>query len=201
MAGRTGQAGSAAVPAALPASEGAPDLKASFAPVCDEHTRVLILGSLPGERSLAAVQYYAHPQNQFWHLLGEVVGEDLRALPYERRLRGILARGIGLWDVVGRARRQGSLDSAIRGIEGNDLAGLVRSLPALRCVAFNGATAGRLGRRALEGVCPAAARLDLPSSSAAHATLSFAQKLVRWRELASACGDGMTTNESRGRSV
>src|SRR5690606_19780409 len=119
--------------------------KASFAPVVAPATRVLILGSLPGERSLAAGRYYAHPRNRFWHLVGRVIGIDLELLAYEARLAALLAAGIGLWDTVATARRDGSLDAAIRDAEATPLAGIVATLPALRAVAFNGATAARIG--------------------------------------------------------
>ncbi len=91
-----------------------PDTKCSFAPVVNPHTRLLLLGSLPGEKSLQQQQYYAHPQNRFWHLLSEVVVEDLVALNYASRLATLQGHGVGLWDVVAKARRQGSLDSNIR---------------------------------------------------------------------------------------
>ena len=86
---------------------------------------LLILGSLPGEASLRAQRYYAHPQNQFWRLLGSAIGEDLAAMTYDDRLARLAARGIALWDVVGEARRLGSLDGAIRGATPNRLADFV----------------------------------------------------------------------------
>ena len=158
-------------------------LKTSFAPVVDRGTRLLILGSLPGERSLAAGEYYAHPQNQFWRLLGAVLGVELTSLDYGARLACLRAHGIGLWDVIGRAQREGSLDSALRGIEDNDLARLLAGLPALRGIAFNGGTAARIGRRALAGVWSGSDPISLPSSSAAHASLSFERKLDQWQAL------------------
>lgn len=139
-----------------------------FAPVVDADTCLLILGSLPGDASLKAAQYYAHPRNGFWPLIGGVLGEGLAARPYEQRLERLKARGVGLWDVIASAERSGSLDAAIRSPEAADLRGLVESLPNLRAVAFNGGLAARLGRRILsdlEGV----ALVDLPSSSPAHA--------------------------------
>ena len=147
----------------------------------DANTRVLILGSLPGEASLAAQRYYAHPQNGFWRLMGSVVGEDLPAMDYDRRLEVMLACGVGLWDVIQEATRTGSLDAAIRDHSSNDLSSLVGSLPALRAVAFNGATSARIGARLLNGT----AGLDLialPSSSPAY-TLSFAAKAQAWAAL------------------
>ncbi len=88
--------------------------KRAFPPVTNANTRLLILGSLPGERSLAAGRYYAHQQNAFWHLTGTVLDEDLAAMPYESRLERLLARGVGLWDIIETAQRPGSLDSAIK---------------------------------------------------------------------------------------
>ncbi len=148
-------------------------------------TRVLVLGSLPGEASLAAGQYYAHPRNGFWRLVGGVIGADLPALPYEERLAALRAAGIGLWDVVGSARRRGSLDQAIRDPEFADLAGLIATLPELRAVAFNGATAARHGRALLAGFRPEGGGPDLialPSSSPAH-TIAFAEKARAWGAL------------------
>ncbi|MCG9096772.1 DNA-deoxyinosine glycosylase [Laribacter hongkongensis] len=156
-------------------------MKRCFAPVVDAGVRVLILGSLPGEASLAASQYYAHPQNQFWRLLGSVLDwPELAGLAYEDRLAGLLARGVGLWDVVAQAHRRGSLDAAIRDAVGNDLPGLVAELPALRAVGFNGQTAWK-ARRPLEGM--PLQLLALPSSSPAY-TRPFADKLAAWRQLA-----------------
>ena len=155
--------------------------KSSFAPVTAPDTRVLILGSLPGERSLAEGRYYAHPQNQFWRLVGGVIGRELEALDYGARLDALLAAGIGLWDTVASANRQGSLDAAIREAEHNPLADLAATLPELRAVAFNGATSARTGRALLAG--SACALLPLPSSSPAYAAMPFAEKLRLWRAI------------------
>ena len=144
-------------------------------------TRVLILGSLPGEASLAAARYYAHPQNQFWRLIGGVIGQDLGALSYEVRLAALLGAHLGLWDSVASAQREGSLDSALREMEHNALGDLVASLPGLRAIGFNGATAAKLGRRSLGET--ALALIDLPSSSPAHAAMTFAEKAQRWKFL------------------
>lgn len=156
--------------------------KASFAPVADEHTRVLILGSLPGEASLAAARYYANPRNQFWRLVGAVIDNDLAAQHYDQRLATLLTHGIGLWDSIGSATRRGSLDTAIRNVRANPLATLVASLPALRCVAFNGAKSADVGAPQLAGAGDFAL-LRLPSSSPAHAALTFEAKLAHWTNL------------------
>ncbi len=153
-----------------------------FAPVCDADVRLLVLGSLPGQRSLAMQQYYAHPQNQFWRLMSEVSGASLATLPYEERLAGLLACGIGLWDVINEATRPGSLDTRITGALPNDLASLLAHLPKLRAIAFNGKTASRIGRSQFVGAGEGAHDLtliDLPSSSPAY-TLSYAEKSRSW---------------------
>lgn len=156
-------------------------VKRSMAPVGSGDARLLILGSLPGEASLRAQRYYAHPQNQFWRLLGAAIGEPLADRDYEQRLERLAERRIALWDVVGEARRQGSLDAAIRGATPNRLADYVATHPRLRAIAFNGQTAARLGRLALAHVA-GPTLIDLPSSSPAY-TLPLAWKLERWAEL------------------
>lgn len=154
--------------------------KSCFPPVVDERTRVLILGSLPGEASLAAGEYYAHPRNRFWELAGGALGVDLRGLAYAERLAALLAHRVGLWDVVAEARREGSLDSAIRDETPNDLAALADSLPALRAIAFNGGKARATGRAQLGKAHRPLRLIDLPSSSPAYAAMPFAEKARRW---------------------
>jgi hypoxanthine-DNA glycosylase len=147
---------------------------------------VLILGTLPGEASLAAARYYAHPQNQFWRLVGAVIDRgELASLDYEARVAGLREAGIGLWDTIASAVRSGSLDAAIREAEHAPLADLVITLPALRAVGFNGATSARIGRKLL---ADQAARqgihlVDLPSSSPAYAAMPLAAKRTGWLQL------------------
>lgn len=157
-------------------------LKRCFPPVVDGDTRVLILGSLPGEVSLAQGQYYANRQNQFWRLVGDVIGKDLVGMEYAARLQTLLDHNIGLWDVVAEARREGSLDSNIRDHAGNDLIGLIASLPNLAVIAFNGGTAERIGMKALARHGDQHRIVRLPSSSPAH-TLHYLEKLRFWRKL------------------
>lgn len=157
--------------------------KQCFPPVVDARTRVLILGSLPGEASLAQQQYYAHKQNRFWHLVGDVIGQDLVAMSYPARLAALLEHRIGLWDVVAEAQRAGSLDSRIRNHASNDLAALVETLPGLAAIAFNGGTAERIGLRALGEKAARYRLVRLPSSSPAYAAIPYAGKLAVWREL------------------
>ncbi len=155
--------------------------KQGMPPVGAANASLLLLGSLPGDASLAAQAYYAHPTNQFWRLLGGAIGEELAALPYPGRLDRLAARGIALWDVVADATRPGSLDGAIRSARANPLAAFVASHSNLRAVAFNGRTAATLGRRALTEV-DGLALVDLPSSSAAF-TQPLPQKMIAWGAL------------------
>jgi len=154
--------------------------KRGFPPVVDARTRVLVLGSLPGEASLAVAQYYGNPRNAFWRLMEGVIDAPLVPLAYEDRLATLLAHGVGLWDVIQQAERPGSLDAAIRNPAANDLVALIETLPALRLVAFNGGTAAKLGARL---VGDRIATIALPSSSPAHASRSFADKAEAWSAL------------------
>ncbi|RIV86412.1 DNA-deoxyinosine glycosylase [Aurantiacibacter xanthus] len=156
--------------------------KSGFGAVVDDDTRLVILGSLPGERSLAERRYYAHPGNGFWHLVGAVISCDLVSRDYAARLDTLRAHRIGLWDVVASAERSGSLDTAIRAHEANPLADFAASLPNLRALAFNGAKAAAIGRRQLAGQA-APDLIDLPSSSAAYAAMPLAEKASRWMSL------------------
>lgn len=158
-------------------------VKAGLPPIATADTRLFVLGSLPGDASLAAGRYYAHPTNQFWRLLGRAIGEELQSLAYDDRLERLAARGIGLWDVIASATRSGSLDQAIREAEHNRIAHLLHDFPNLAAIAFNGSSASSIGRR-LVGAPPAWLTLvDLPSSSAAN-TRSFAEKAKSWSRLA-----------------
>ena len=143
---------------------------------------MLILGSLPGEASLSARRYYAHPQNLFWHLVGHAIGRDLSGLEYEDRLAALKGAGIALWDTVASATRQGSLDAAIREAEHAPLADLVARLPGLRAVAFNGRKSAAIGRPQLAHTD--LALIDLPSSSPAYAAMPLAEKERLWAQLA-----------------
>jgi hypoxanthine-DNA glycosylase len=155
-------------------------LKRAMPPAGSDDAVLLILGSLPGDASLQAQRYYAHPQNQFWGLLGGAIGEELRALDYPGRLARLAVRGIALWDVVGEARRRGSLDAAMRDVRANPLTAFIATHPRLRAVAFNGGTAARIGRRALSDTT--LRLIDLPSSSPAF-TRPFAEKAASWAAL------------------
>lgn len=154
-------------------------------PVIARGTRLVVLGSFPGVASLAAAQYYAHPRNQFWPLVGTLLAEALATMPYAQRLERLRARGLGLWDVYARCRREGSLDSAIEDAELNDLASLRRRAPGLVAVAHNGGESARQRRHTQALGLPV---WRLPSSSPANASWSFERKLAAWREAFEAAG-------------
>ena len=153
-----------------------------FAPVTRADTRILVLGSLPGIKSLEAGQYYAHPRNLFWRLIGDVIAQNLVPLPYETRLQALLGARVGLWDTVAAATRKGSLDADIRLHEASDVARLAGTLPDLRAIAFNGAASARIGRKQLSDIAKIEL-IDLPSSSPAYASLPFAAKREAWLRL------------------
>ena len=159
-----------------------------FPPVEPRRARVLILGTLPSAESIRQGQYYAHPRNAFWPIMGALFGAG-REWPYDRRLRRLAARGVMLWDVLRAAQRPGSLDSAIhpRCLVANDIPALLARHPELERIVFNGAPAEALLRRHVAKKCGerlAAMELRrLPSTSPAHAARSFTQKLAAWRRM------------------
>lgn len=157
-------------------------VKSGLAVIARPDARLFVLGSLPGDASLAAQRYYAHPTNQFWRLLGAAIDEDLQSLDYDLRLQRLAERRIGLWDVIASASRPGSLDQSIRDAQHNQIAYLLRDFADLKAIAFNGTTASAIGRK-LIGVPPAGLTLiDLPSSSAAN-TRPVDAKAAVWRSL------------------
>lgn len=159
----------------------------SFPPIANARARILILGSMPGAASLAAGEYYAHPQNLFWRILGEVTGAA-PAAPYAARARALKACGVALWDVLDSCAREGSLDSAIDDatIRANDFAAFYREHPRIRQVFFNGAKAEACYRKEvlpLLGDAPASPKCRrLPSSSPANASMPRAHRQRVWTQ-------------------
>jgi len=157
----------------------------SFDPVIGGSPQALILGSMPGKRSLEMQQYYAHPQNAFWRILGELLSFPT-ALSYPQRLACLTERGIALWDVLHSCERAGSLDAAIQMEAPNDLPGLLEAHPGIRLVCCNGGKSWEaFHRHILPRLCEkrlAALELRrLPSTSPANARLTYAQKLLAWQ--------------------
>jgi TDG/mug DNA glycosylase family protein len=157
-------------------------VKLGLPPVARSDARLFILGSLPGDASLAARRYYAHPTNQFWRLLGGAIDEELQPLSYDERLERLAQRRVGLWDVIASASRRGSLDQAIREAEHNRIEHLLHAFPDLRAIAFNGSTAAGAGRKLIGAPRSGVTLIDLPSSSAAN-THPFDQKAEAWAVL------------------
>ena len=158
-------------------------VKYGLPPVARADARLFILGSLPGDASLAAGRYYAHPTNQFWRLIGTAIGEELQPLSYEERLVRLTCRRVGLWDVIASASRSGSLDQAIREVEHNRIEHLLKDFLDLRAIAFNGSTAASIGRKLIGKGHPNFTLVDLPSSSAAN-TQAIHKKEAAWADLA-----------------
>lgn len=159
---------------------------AGFPAVANGRAEVLILGTLPGRMSLQAVEYYANPRNGFWSIMGRLLDSNID-VPYAQRKRMLTRNRIALWDVLAAARRPGSLDSSIvaSSLEPNDFRRFFRSHPRVRLVCFNGKKAADLYRRVVLpslGTEAALTRYEsLPSTSPAHAAMSFGRKLARWR--------------------
>ena len=154
----------------------------SFDPVSKGDARVLILGSMPGKVSLKQNQYYAHPSNAFWKIIGDLLGAD-PSLPYEERLDLLKSNGIALWDVLARCERETSLDSHIKAEVANDFESFFSRHPLITRVYFNGSKAEECFRRFVQGqqVLPPLRLQRLPSTSPAHAGMSYAEKLKAWR--------------------
>jgi double-stranded uracil-DNA glycosylase len=159
----------------------------SFPPVVSQNSKVIILGSMPGEVSLKAQQYYAYPRNAFWHVMGELFGAGF-SLPYQERLGVLDKAGIALWDSLRACTRPGSLDSSIRDEEANDFASLFASYPKITHVFFNGAKSEAAFRRHVLPTLddPKHVFTRLPSTSPAHAGMSFDKKVERWRAVTKA---------------
>lgn len=165
----------------------------SFAPVALPTARALILGSMPGTASLSAAQYYAHPRNAFWRIMGEITGATPE-LPYAQRLAQLQAHGIALWDVLQSCHRPGSLDADIApaSMIPNDFAGFLAAHPQITRLCFNGTTAAQCFRRQVlpgldAAVCARLSLHPLPSTSPAHAGMRYEDKLARWREALADC--------------
>ena len=154
-------------------------------PLADSGARVLLLGSMPGAVSLHQQQYYAHPRNLFWPIMANLAGFNAD-LPYPEKTQALINSGVALWDVIGSCQRSGSLDSAIRDEQVNDFAGFFRCHSELAAIGFNGAKAWQSFKRyvlPLQIVPQHISLITLPSTSPAHAAMSFDDKLAQWQQL------------------
>ena len=155
----------------------------SFPPVCSTDAKLLILGSMPGKMSLEKHQYYGHPQNAFWKIMGELAGADSKS--YQERLAALQASGIALWDVLASCKRASSLDSHIREEAANDFGTFFAQHPHITHVFFNGSKAEQSFRKFVRGKqqLPPLTYHRLPSTSPAHAGMRYADKLRAWRAI------------------
>lgn len=158
-----------------------PQLKTSFPPIAAEETSILILGSLPGDKSLEVQEYYAHPRNRFWRLMAEFGGSDYPH-NYQAKLELLLQNKIGLWDVVQSAKRVGSMDVNIFDEIPNDLEGFIENHPNLKIICFNGSKSEKLFYKYFK---PKASLkyLALPSTSPANASYTFERLCEKWKEI------------------
>ena len=158
----------------------------SFPPIIGPNARILILGSIPGAASLAANEYYAHPRNLFWRIIADLLNTGLLS-DYSSKTQALINARIALWDVMKSCYRPGSLDVAInkQSIVANDFNALFKSHPQIQQVFFNGATAEQSFRRlVLPGLnCQPLSLQRLPSTSPAHAAMTYPQKLKHWRAI------------------
>jgi len=159
----------------------------SFEPIVGRRPRILILGSMPGVASLEAVQYYAHPRNAFWPIMGELFAVNHQA-NYESRICELEKLPLILWDTLQACRRPGSLDSNIdiSSAQANDFQSLLQRFSKIRAIAFNGATSEKYFRKLVVPTLPEISGIELlrmPSTSPANAGMSFEQKLSAWRRL------------------
>lgn len=156
----------------------------SFPPIEKADARILILGSMPGAASLRAGQYYAHPRNHFWRIMGELLAID-PASPYEQRVHALQAARIALWDVLYSCMRKGSLDSDIEhsSLALNDFSTFFREHTEITHVFFNGAKAEECYRKNMRRSTAGTTieYLRLPSTSPANAAIIYERKLETWR--------------------
>ncbi|MDP9128179.1 MAG: DNA-deoxyinosine glycosylase [Pseudomonadota bacterium] len=152
----------------------------AFPPIVAPEPHTLILGTMPGAKSLEANQYYAHPQNQFWKFMGHIYGAH-QALPYEQRLTILMQQGLAVWDVLQACVRPGSMDANIENEVVNDFAAFYRAYPTITLVVFDSLTAERLYKKSvLPGLRNSLRYARVPSPSPAHARLSYDAKLAIW---------------------
>ncbi len=159
-----------------------PNRISSFAPIVAEDSKILILGSVPGAKSLEMKEYYAHPQNQFWKIIFHLFNENLSS-DYVEKLELLKRKNIALWDVIDTCERKGSLDSEIRNEEANDIQQLLQNYPSIKAIFCNGQKSFKnlLKITGKESEIPV---FVLPSTSPLH-TISFEKKLREWEILKS----------------
>ena len=153
----------------------------SFPPIIDKESKILILGSIPGVKSLEMQQYYAHPQNKFWKIIFEILNEEFTT-DYVERIKILEKHQIALWDVIDTCERKGSLDSEIRNEEANKIGELLQNFPNIKAIFCNGQKSYKNLQKILQNDFHLPI-IALPSTSPAHASLKYEEKLVSWLEI------------------
>lgn len=160
----------------------------SFKPQITKASRILILGSMPGVKSLEALEYYAHPYNRFWKVMGHFCGADLYGETYDTRIKTLLKCGFALWDVIGFCKREGSLDSAITDEVPNDILGLLEEYPNIETICLNGGKAYSAFKKHFPELLKSRKYkiYDLPSTSPANARFRLEGLIREWGKITNA---------------
>ena len=153
----------------------------SFPPIADKNSKILILGSIPGAKSLEMKQYYAHPQNKFWKIIFEILEEEFTT-DYAARISMLKKHNIALWDVIDSCERKGSLDADIRNEEANQISKLLEEYPNIQAIFCNGQKSFKNLQKLL-GKDFRVPVIALPSTSPAHASLKYEEKVLSWRKI------------------
>lgn len=154
---------------------------ASFPPIIDENSKILILGSIPGIKSLEMQQYYAHPQNKFWKILFEILGEEFTT-DYHEKIKFLHQNHIALWDVIDTCERKSSLDSDIKNEEANKISELLEKHPNVKAIFCN----GQKSFKNLQQILGKNFHLPIfvmPSTSPANAGVPYPEKLAQWSKI------------------
>lgn len=153
----------------------------SFKPSIDANSKVLILGSMPGVKSLKEQQYYAHPQNRFWKVLGRICNVDnLQELDYSQKLTILLQNGIALWDTIKSCKREGSLDSDIQNEIPNDIKILLKKYPNIETICLNGNKSYSAFKKYFPDLLQKYNCYKMPSTSPANARYSLDRLVQEW---------------------
>lgn len=173
----------ASLPYVLPRNSIMTKLLWAFPPILPDKPHTLILGTMPGKKSLEAQQYYAHPQNQFWRFMGDIFGA-YPTLPYDERVEVLKSQGIAVWDVVYACNREGSMDADIENEIVNDFEGFYRQHPSIELVVLDSLTAETIyKKRVIPTLTKELTHVRVPSPSPAHARMNYQAKLTIWRNV------------------
>ena len=154
----------------------------SFAPSIDNNSKILILGSMPGVKSLEEQQYYAYPQNRFWKVMGSICNElKLPELNYETKLKTLLNNNIALWDTIKTCKREGSLDSDIQNETPNDIKSLLKKYPNIKTICLNGNKSYSAFKKYFPDLLEKYNCHKMPSTSPANARYSLDKLKEEWR--------------------